>query len=296
VIDNEEDHKKRGRAVAPADPVDTEGTSPMSASTIQQEQWIKEAKALGETHGRDAASYVYDGNSDVKERQKVLAMLREGDPAVWDYLPQQPNLSGEWADSLTPRSLFIEVTGLDAHAEATYNVDAYGNVCDALCEAYEEGVSETFESTCETELIKFCTTNATVAADALACFEKNSGHDKIKDGSPDWIKDAIHAAHDGKLPDDWSYQVSREAFSAIAEETEADEFSNDVDCYTSDLVTWLGSHSDRMGYCTQAQEEGMVDVDADVERRISAGQYIERRFIFDAILSAVEAQVEEVTA
>jgi hypothetical protein len=83
-------------------------------------------------------------------------MMREGDPAAWDYLPAQPNLSGEWADALTPRSLFEQVTGLDAHAEATYNVEAYDAVCDVLCDAYQDGVSDTFEQACEAALIEFC--------------------------------------------------------------------------------------------------------------------------------------------
>lgn len=122
----------------------------------QYEQYVGAARAMGAEHARNAASWAADGNSDVEERSKVLAMLRDGDPAVWDYLPAQPDLSGQWADSPTPRSLFEEITGLDAHLEATWNVDAYNEVCDAIADAYEEAVSETFEPACEAELMTFC--------------------------------------------------------------------------------------------------------------------------------------------
>jgi hypothetical protein len=126
----------------------------MSTNTVAR--WIREAKALGVEHAHNAADWAYDGNSSEAERSKVLAMLKDGDPAAYDYLPQQPNLSGEWADSLTPRSLFERITGLDAHAEATWSIDAYNAVCDALCDAYEAGVSEIFGPACEAALIDFC--------------------------------------------------------------------------------------------------------------------------------------------
>jgi hypothetical protein len=35
-------------------------------------------------------------------------------------------------------------------------VDAYDAVVDALCDAYDEGVQETFSLACERELIAFC--------------------------------------------------------------------------------------------------------------------------------------------
>jgi hypothetical protein len=128
----------------------------MAPSSVALDQWTADARALGIEHATNAASWTYDGNSDIAERTRVLGMLRDGDPAVWDYLPAQPNLSGEWADAPTPRSLFEEITGLDAHAEATYNVEAYALVSGALCNAYEDGVSESFGPACEAALVELC--------------------------------------------------------------------------------------------------------------------------------------------
>jgi hypothetical protein len=122
----------------------------------EQQAWQDEARKLGTEAAEAAASWTVDGNSDRQERARVLAMLRDGDPDAYDYLPREPNLSGEYADDLTPRSLFEDITGLDAHAEATWSVDAYNAVVDALCDAYDEGVSETFSLACERELIAFC--------------------------------------------------------------------------------------------------------------------------------------------
>jgi hypothetical protein len=113
---------------------------------------LDDARALGVEHAQDAASWAFDGNSDRAERARVLDMMRDGDPAAWDYLPAQPNLSGEWADSLTPRSLAAEVIG-PAWEEME---DDEGSLVTALADAYEDGVSEVFGPACEAALVEFC--------------------------------------------------------------------------------------------------------------------------------------------
>lgn len=109
----------------------------------------REAFELGAAAGLAAASWVADGNTSEEHIVRVLAMMDDGDPEAYDYLPATPNLSGEWADAPTPRSLFEEITGFDAHAEASWNHDAYLAVLEPICEAWEEGVSSTFETECE---------------------------------------------------------------------------------------------------------------------------------------------------
>jgi hypothetical protein len=116
------------------------------------EQAVEAARQQGRDAARVAASWAADGNSDPEAIRETLRMLEDGDPAAYDRLPAMPDLSGQWADSLTPASLFEDVTGCDAHAEATWDQDAYQDALEAICQAFEDGVSETFESACEAEL------------------------------------------------------------------------------------------------------------------------------------------------
>jgi hypothetical protein len=119
----------------------------MSSETVAR--WISEAKALGVDHAHSAADWTFDGNSDQAERARVLDMMQDGDPAAFDYLPQEPNLSGQWADDLTPDRLYEQITGKCAGL-------AIGAVLiDALADAYEDGVSETFAPACEAALVEF---------------------------------------------------------------------------------------------------------------------------------------------
>jgi len=125
-----------------------------AAKPNQWERWEAEAFRLGQEAAQTAASWAVNGNTSAEHASRMLAMLDAGDPAADDYLPARPDLSGEWTDAPTPRSLFEDVTGLDAHAESTWQPDAYQMVLEALCDAWERGVSETFEGACEAELRK----------------------------------------------------------------------------------------------------------------------------------------------
>jgi hypothetical protein len=104
-----------------------------------------EAYELGVQHAKAAASWCVDGNTSAEHVARMVEMFDAGDPQLWDYLPVMPNLSGEYADDLTPRSLAASITG----AGWDGYVNGVAPDTDALADAYEAGVSDTFESECE---------------------------------------------------------------------------------------------------------------------------------------------------
>lgn len=106
---------------------------------------LEQATELGRVAGRNAGSWAADGNTSADHIRRVLALLEDGDPQASDYLPTYPDLSGEWSDNPTPTSLAIEIMGHGASSDDE----------DELCSAFEDGVSETFESACEAELRAF---------------------------------------------------------------------------------------------------------------------------------------------
>ena len=109
------------------------------------EEWTREASEAGADAAKSAATWTVDGNVGEAYAPTMLKMLSDGDPQVYDYLPRRPDLSGEYADDVTPLSLAREITSLE---------DPDPDLIDALADAYEAGVSETFEAACEAELRK----------------------------------------------------------------------------------------------------------------------------------------------
>jgi hypothetical protein len=124
----------------------------------QLTQWETAAYQRGEEDAISAATWCADGNSNPDERYRVLRMLEDGDPEAYDYLPPEPNLSGEWADSLLPLHLAREITG-----EEEPDPDAV----DAIADAYETGVSENYAGACERELARFVSGYPKIDADRI---------------------------------------------------------------------------------------------------------------------------------
>lgn len=108
--------------------------------TIQH--WLTEARNLGAQAARNAATWVVDGNTERETIQSMLTSLLNCDLD----LPNRPNLSGEFADSPTPITLWEEVTGSPNVAPEQYET------LEAIIYAWEEGVNETFETAVEEEL------------------------------------------------------------------------------------------------------------------------------------------------
>lgn len=119
---------------------------------------------------------------------------------------------------------------------------------------------------------------------------------RIKDGSPEWIRDLARDAHGTSIfPDDYRYEWIMDAAGAIADFEPGDlyDFAHDwaengVDVYTAGLTAWLASHLSRVGYCDQFIEELGAD-GLDTFRLLSGGQYMERMEIFQGVRDALES-------
>ena len=117
------------------------------------EQHIAEAAELGRSHAIGAASWCIDGNTSQDHYARLARMFDKGDPELYDYLPREPNLSGEFADDPTPQSLYQDIT-VDHYGDAYEDAGLagetlVGSVLDAMCAAYEDAVSDTFAPECE---------------------------------------------------------------------------------------------------------------------------------------------------
>lgn len=128
------------------------------------------------------------------------------------------------------------------------------------------------------------------------------GDDRITvlaDDAPEWAGDFVREAHGTDiLPDDYRYRWIVDALDTLWEAQRlgnlddvddiATEWADQTDVYTHDLLTWLSSNLSRVGYVDQAQEDGLLEGDADLISRISVGQYLERLEIFHNVVRAAE--------
>ena len=106
----------------------------------------------------------------------------------------------------------------------------------------------------------------------------------LKDDAPDELVALIRRAHGDFMPDDFRYETTLDALNAFAEceDVDMDDVRLEADIYTHDLLRWLSSHLNRVGYCDQAQEEFGLDK-TDITTLITYGQQMEK----DEIVSLV---------
>ena len=97
---------------------------------------IRKARRDGREAGENAASWCFDGNTTQETYKRFLQGCIDGDAAVLDQF-NPPNLSGEWADSPTPRTL-AEDYDLDE------NNDPDGWRLDEACTVWEEAANAAF--------------------------------------------------------------------------------------------------------------------------------------------------------
>jgi hypothetical protein len=83
----------------------------------------------------------------------------------------------------------------------------------------------------------------------------------LKDGSPQWMTDAIHKVHGDKMPDDHIYLFCEMAASAMADCEREDEDSlreaiEEIEplIYTHQQMEWFAGNYE---YCDQAIEQGL---------------------------------------
>lgn len=104
---------------------------------MRRREILAAARRDGKAAGTVAASWVTDGNTSRETYARILRGLEDGDPEILDSLPW-PNLSGEWANDPTPRSL-AEDYGI------TEERDPSGDLTADACDAWEDAAGAAFE-------------------------------------------------------------------------------------------------------------------------------------------------------
>lgn len=130
---------------------------------------------------------------------------------------------------------------------------------------------------------------------------------KLAEGSPDWMHDAIRAAHCDMMPDDTRYNMIGECLSKLEDylDEDAEDFSDLydrgidseiadglVDIYNFDRLQWLSSSLHRAEYVDESREQGLIGEDTCLFNQIGIGQYAEYQEILQSLMSSILEQYE----
>lgn len=144
-------------------------------------------------------------------------------------------------------------------------------------------------------------TAANVLASALESATRDDGstYVRLKECYRDtWVQEAIYAAHDGGLPDDWTYSACHVIALDLADYDDEDSArdalhevcDNAVNITHHSLYQWGA----RFGYWTEeARQMGLIGEGQDVPSQLQAGQYAHLQNIAYTLLDAVTERAAE---
>lgn len=107
------------------------------------------AYALGREHGHSAATW--EEIDDPDTARAILRGIEDGDPAIYDRLPS-PDLSGEWAGSMTGPDLFRIACDESTDSLDPDDPDTFDALFMDVCDAYDTGFYEASEA----EVVRMC--------------------------------------------------------------------------------------------------------------------------------------------
>ncbi len=117
------------------------------------------------------------------------------------------------------------------------------------------------------------------------------------------LQELVVAAHDDRewLPDDTRYEYLVSALDILEDveddDSAGDEYSerldSDVDVYTSELTTWLGSHGKRLAYLDEVLDPNSIWAKPETgSELLHHAQYLERYEVFEAVRAFLAELVE----
>jgi hypothetical protein len=119
-----------------------------------------------------------------------------------------------------------------------------------------------------------------------------------KERHPVWIYEMNYKVHDnGKmLRDDYKYQYIVEALNYVSEGNDPEEPQFEADPYTSNLLAWLGSNSERLWFVDEAVRDFGWDKERGIEGAIATGQVMEKEKVFRSVVNALEERLKAIEA
>jgi hypothetical protein len=113
--------------------------------------------------------------------------------------------------------------------------------------------------------------------------------------APEWMRDLVYSVHDGMLPDDWRFAFIQEALDDIANggDDAIECASKNESVYTSDHISWLGSHISRWAIVDEATAEYDLPANAPLSHRVNVGMHAERIEVYNLVLEALRTLADD---
>jgi hypothetical protein len=116
-----------------------------------------------------------------------------------------------------------------------------------------------------------------------------------KCGDPQWVQDIIHACHfEGMLPDNYVFEWVHDFCVDISDENfDEDDYYFEAETYTHDLLKWLSSNLNRLGWVDEVYDEEMGNNDSNFAVALGLAQEREMQFVLNTLIDGLKEVCDE---
>jgi hypothetical protein len=123
----------------------------------------------------------------------------------------------------------------------------------------------------------------------------------LPQSAPQWMHEAVKAAHSGEFPNDWRFAKVREIALWLHEQDSLDLAREDAMeaadgmayIYTGQILEWYNADASRLSYCDQYAEEFGHDAADTTTLLLGAGHTLAIEQMIHQIINACEARAVE---
>jgi len=118
----------------------------------------------------------------------------------------------------------------------------------------------------------------------------------MKDRHPIWVKDMVYKAHEDIAADDYKYAYVVDTLDALDEGQDPEEgkYELEADVYNWDLIQWLGSNLERIGFVDEAVKELGHSSNLGIMGDLMVGQVQEKSQVWASVVESLQERLDEI--
>ncbi len=113
---------------------------------------------------------------------------------------------------------------------------------------------------------------------------------------PTWVQEMVRTAHEDMMPNDYKYQYVVDTLDALSEGRDPEDGLSEIeaDVYNYDLLTWVQSHGERVGFVDEVVSELGHHPEMGLIGDIMMGQVQEKQQVWQSVVSSLHERLDAI--
>ncbi len=126
--------------------------------------------------------------------------------------------------------------------------------------------------------------------------ERETRFHTLTERYPTWVLEMVHSAHEDMMPSDYKYQYVVDTLDALSEGRDPEDGLSEIeaDVYNYDLLQWLQSHGERVGFVDEVVSELGHHPEMGLMGDVMMGQVQEKQQVWQSVASSLQERLDAI--